>query len=98
MDIMKKYLDDSLEIALSGRLDTLTSPQLEKELSSSLDGVKQLVLDFSALEYVSSAGLRVLLTAQKVMNTQGSMKICHVRPLVMEVFEITGFVDILTIE
>lgn len=98
MEIAKKKNADNLEIALTGRLDTITAPQLEKELAASLAGVKELVMDFAKLEYISSAGLRVLLTAQKQMNAQGTMKVCNVNAGVMEVFEITGFVDVLTIE
>lgn len=98
MNITKNQNGELLEMALEGRLDTVTSPKLEKELSTSLNGIKELVFDFAKLEYVSSAGLRVLLTAQKVMNTQGSMKVCHVNANIMEVFEITGFADVLTIE
>ena len=97
MEIAKKKNADNLEIALTGRLDTITAPQLEKELAASLTGVKELVMDFAKLEYISSAGLRVLLTAQKQMNAQGTMKVCNVNAGVMEVFEITGFVDVLTI-
>lgn len=98
MTISKKQNGTELEIALEGRLDTTTAPQLEGELKHSIDGVTDLIMDFSNLEYISSAGLRVLLAAQKVMNRQGSMKIRGVNETVMEVFEITGFVDILTIE
>ena len=75
-----------------------TSPELETELKSSLDGVTELIMDFEKLEYISSAGLRVLLSAQKTMNNQGSMKVIHVNDTVMEIFEVTGFVDVLTIE
>ncbi len=98
MDILKKQDGNSLLLTLQGRLDTTTAPQLEEVLQASLDGVTELVLDFAALEYISSAGLRVILSAQKVMSKQGSMKICHVNGDIMEVFEITGFSDILTIE
>ncbi len=87
-----------LNIALEGRLDTTTSPELDKKLHENLDGVTALSLDFAALEYISSAGLRVLLSAQKVMNKQGSMVVKNVNETIMEVFEVTGFVDILTIE
>ena len=87
-----------LTIALSGRLDTNSSPALEAELKQSVSGVKELIFDFSEVEYISSAGLRILLAAQKVMNRQGSMKLIGVNADVMEVFEITGFSDILTIE
>ena len=84
--------------SLEGRLDTTTSPDLEKELKEVLDGVSELTLDFSALDYISSAGLRVLLSAQKRMNKQGEMKITHVNEIIMEIFDVTGFSDILTIE
>ena len=88
----------ALTLQLDGRLDTTTSPQLEAELSASLDGVKQLTLDLQQLAYLSSAGLRVILGAQKRMNKQGQMVVRHVNETIMEVFEVTGFVDILTIE
>ena len=88
----------ALTLQLEGRLDTTTSPQLEAELSASLDGVKQLTLDLQPLAYLSSAGLRVILSAQKRMNKQGQMVVRHVNETIMEVFEVTGFVDILTIE
>ena len=84
--------------ALEGRLDTVTSPELERALKASLDGVSELTLDFEKLEYISSAGLRVLLSTQKVMNRQGSMKLCRVNETIMEILEVTGFTDILTIE
>ena len=87
-----------LTVSLTGRLDTTTAPQLEAELKASLAGVTNLVWDMSKLAYLSSAGLRVLLSAQKMMSKQGSMKVVHVSELVMEVFEVTGFTDILTIE
>lgn len=98
MEIIKKQEDKELNIALEGRLDTMTAPGFENEIRDSIDGVEKLVLDFSALEYVSSAGLRVILAAQKIMNKQGEMKIVNVNEEVMDVFEITGFTDILTIE
>ncbi len=87
-----------LTLALSGRLDTNTAPQLESAISENIAGVTELILDFGELEYISSAGLRVVLSAQKTMNAQGSMRIRNVCDDIMEVFEITGFVDILTIE
>lgn len=96
MEIIKTKNENAFSIALSGRLDTTTAPQLEDALE--LDGVQALELDFAALDYISSAGLRVLLAAQKVMNKQGEMKIKNVNSDIMEVFEITGFSDILTIE
>ena len=98
MTITKTKQDSSLTVQLEGRLDTITAPQLEKELQDSLDGVTELVLDFEKLDYISSAGLRVLLSAQKVMNRQGQMKITHVNDTIREIFEVTGFMDILTIE
>lgn len=98
MNITKKSNENQLCISLEGRLDTTTAPELEKVLSGSLDGVTELVFDMAALEYLSSAGLRVLLGAQKQMNKQGSMKIINVNETIMEIFEVTGFVDILTIE
>ncbi len=98
MTIERKSNGTSMEICLTGRLDTQTAPELEKELDASIAGVKELVFDFANLEYVSSAGLRIILKAQKTMNTQGSMKLINVNDNVMEVFDITGFVDILNIE
>ena len=88
----------ALTLQLEGRLDTTTSPQLEAELSASLDGVTQLTLDLQQLAYLSSAGLRVILGAQKRMNKQGQMVVRHVNETIMEVFEVTGFVNILNIE
>lgn len=98
MIIEKKLNASELTITLNGRLDTLTSPQLETELKASLDGVEHLVLDFAALDYLSSAGLRVLLAAQKQMNKQGDMVVRNVNETIAEIFEVTGFCDILTIE
>lgn len=98
MTINKKKEGTALTVEIEGRLDTTTAPRLEAELRENIDGVESLVLDFAALEYVSSAGLRVLLSAQKVMNRQGSMVIRNVNEDVMDVFEVTGFVDILTVE
>ncbi|HAL59597.1 MAG: STAS domain-containing protein [Sarcina sp.] len=98
MNIEKKTDGSSLNIALEGRLDTMTSPQLEETLKDSLDGVTSLIMDFEKLEYISSAGLRVLLSAQKIMNKQGEMKLIHVNEVINEIFEVTGFSDILTIE
>lgn len=98
MNIMKNKDGSKLTLTLEGRLDTTTAPQLEGELKSSLEGVTNLEFDFQNLEYLSSAGLRVLLTAQKTMNKQGKMVIRHVNETIQEVFEVTGFVDILTIE
>lgn len=90
--------DSALSVALEGRLDTTTAPELETTLQKSLDGITSLTIDLENLEYISSAGLRVLLSAQKKMNSQGSMKVIHVNEMVMEVFEVTGFTDVLTIE
>lgn len=98
LHIEKKQDQDTLTIFLEGRLDTTTSPDLEEMLKGSLDGVTNLILDFEKLEYISSAGLRVLLSTQKVMNRQGEMKLIHVRSEVIEIFEVTGFLDILTVE
>lgn len=98
MNINKIVDGVTLQIALEGRLDTTTAPQLEAELKQSMDGITLLELDFDKLEYLSSAGLRVILAAQKTMNKQGKMVIRHVNETIMEVFEVTGFIDILTIE
>ncbi len=98
MNITKNLEGSKLTVALEGRLDTTTSPALETELRTSVDGVTELIFDLANLEYISSAGLRVLLSAQKVMNKQGEMKITNVKPEIMEIFDVTGFVDILTIE
>ena len=88
----------SMTVALEGRLDTQTAPSLEEALVKQLDGVKELVFDFEKLEYISSAGLRVLLFAQKKMNVQGAMKVIRVNETVAEIFDVTGFSDILTVE
>ena len=98
MNIQKTKEGSALTVALEGRLDTVTAPQLEGELRSAVDGVTELIFDLSALEYISSAGLRVLLSAQKVMNRQGSMVIRNVSDEIMEIFDVTGFTDILNIE
>ena len=98
MIINKNLNVTELTVALVGRLDTTTAPGLEAELKTSLNGVDSLIMDFAELEYISSAGLRVLLSAQKVMNKQGKMVIKHVNETILEVFEVTGFTDILTIE
>ena len=98
MTIEKIAESNKLTITLTGRLDTTTAPPLETELKQNISGVNELVLDLAALEYLSSAGLRVLLSAQKVMNRQGSMVVKHVNETIMEIFEVTGFVDVLTIE
>ena len=98
MTINKKQDGSALTIALEGRLDTTTAPELEQELKQSLNGVTELTFDLVKLDYISSAGLRVLLSAQKAMMKQGSMKLIHLNDIVQEVFEVTGFSDILTIE
>ena len=98
MNIVKKQEESALTVALEGRLDTVTAPQLEGELRTAVNGVTELIFDLDGLEYISSAGLRVLLSAQKVMNKQGSMTIRNVKPEIMEIFDVTGFVDILNIE
>lgn len=98
MNINKTIQDSTLIIALEGRLDTTTAPKLEAELKQSIADNTELILDFTKLEYLSSAGLRVLLAAQKIMNKQGKMVIRGVNDVISEVFEVTGFADILTIE
>ena len=94
---MKKNMDETI-IEITGRLDTTTAPVLDKALNEAMNHVKNLVLDLKGLEYISSAGLRILLNAQKKMQKIGSMKVKHVNEVVMEVFEMTGFADILEIE
>ena len=98
MTITKTQNGTALTVALEGRLDTTTAPDLEKALRDSLNGVTNLTLDFTRLEYISSAGLRVLLSTHKAMAGKGGMKVTHVNEIVNEVFEVTGFADILTIE
>ena len=98
MNITKNLNGNQLTIALEGRLDTTTAPELEAELKASLDSADSLIIDLNKLEYISSAGLRVLLSAQKIMSKKGGMKVAHVNEIVQEVFEVTGFSDILTIE
>ncbi len=98
MQIEKKLENNVLSFALEGRLDTMTAPQLEAEVVGKLDGVTELNFDFAKLSYISSAGLRVLLSAQKVMNKQGSMVIKNAGPEIREIFDVTGFSDILTLE
>lgn len=88
----------NLTVSLAGRLDTTTAPELETELRSALGDVANLAIDLQSLDYVSSAGLRVLLSAQKIMNRQGEMTVRNVNEAVMDVFEVTGFVDLLNIE
>ncbi|MBQ9156828.1 MAG: STAS domain-containing protein [Eubacterium sp.] len=98
MNIIKKENGNTLNIALEGRLDTVTSPELEAVLKESLDGMTELVLDFEKLDYISSAGLRVLLSNHKTMSKRDGMKITHVNQSIMEIFDVTGFGDILEIE
>jgi anti-sigma B factor antagonist len=98
MIINKKQDGSALVVALEGRLDTTTAPELEQELKNSLDGVTDLTLDMDKLDYISSAGLRVLLSAHKTMMKQGQMKVINASEIVKEVFEVTGFCDILNIE
>ena len=98
MTIQQIKNENALTIALEGRLDTMTAPELEAELKTALEGVTDLTFDLEKLDYISSAGLRVLLAAQKTMNRQGSMKVTHVNDIITEIFEVTGFTDILTIE
>ena len=98
MTIEKNLNGTELTVTIVGRLDTVTAPQLEAEFKGNINGVEKLVLDFAELEYLSSAGLRVLLAAQKVMNKQGEMIIKNVNETINEIFEVTGFIDILTIE
>ena len=98
MEIKKTLEGEKLTVAISGRLDTTTAPELEEALKESMDGISELVIDFTETEYISSAGLRVLLSAQKTMNKQGSMVVTGVNDVIMEIFEVTGFVDILDIQ
>lgn len=98
LNITKTSENSTVKFTLEGRLDTTTAPKLETEILSAIDGTTLLILDFEKLEYISSAGLRVLLLTQKKMNVQGKMKLVHVKESVMEILEITGFTDILTIE
>lgn len=98
MNITKEYMDTVAKLNVSGRLDTTTAPALEAVIADTTGSCEQLVLDFAGLEYISSAGLRVILKAQKAMTAKGGMKLLHVNDTIMEIFEITGFSDILTIE
>ena len=97
MTITKKQTGTTLEIALEGRLDTVTTPDVEADLKGCLEGIDCLIFDFEKLSYISSAGLRLLLTTHKAMNGKGSMKLVHVNEIVREVFDVTGFSDILDI-
>ena len=98
MTIHQTKEGNALLLALEGRLDTMTAPQLETTLKEALPGVEQLTFDLEKLEYISSAGLRVLLSAQKTMHRQGAMKVKNANEMILEIFEVTGFSDILTIE
>ncbi len=98
LKINKTVEEAKAVVALEGRLDTVTAPELEADLMGIIDGITELVLDFEKLDYISSAGLRVLLSAQKTMNKQGTMKIVHVKEVIMDIFDMTGFLDILTVE
>ena len=97
MTVTKTKNDNVLTVAVNGRLDTTTAPELEAQLRSDIDGVTLLTFDLTDLEYISSAGLRVLMWAQRIMNSQGEMKVCNVNETVEEIFDITGFSEILTI-
>ena len=97
MTITETKNGSALTVALEGRLDTMTAPELEEALNAALTDVTELTFDLEKLEYISSAGLRVLLSAQKTMNRQGSMKVLHANEMILEIFEVTGFSDILTI-
>ena len=98
LNIQKTVENNAASLSLEGRLDTVTAPELEKVLQEILPDLNELTLDFTKLDYISSAGLRVLLSAQKTMNKQGNMKVAHVNETILEIFEVTGFSDILTIE
>lgn len=98
LDVKKNLEGSDLEFVLTGRLDTITAPQLEEEVKASIDDISKLVFDFDGLAYISSAGLRVLLSAQKTMNEKGSMVVRNVSDEIREIFDVTGFSDILTIE
>ena len=98
LNINKNIEDGKALYELEGRLDTITAPELEADLMESLDGVTELTLDFQKLDYISSAGLRVLLATQKIMNKQGEMKVTNLNETIAEIFELTGFAEILTVE
>ena len=98
MNIEKECNGAAITLKVSGRLDTTTAPALETAVSEKIGSCDQLIMDFANLEYISSAGLRVLLSAQKTMNKQGTMKVLHANEMILEIFEVTGFADILTIE
>ncbi|SNU08280.1 anti-sigma B factor antagonist [Lachnospiraceae bacterium] len=98
LNIEKKTEGKALDLIISGRVDTTTAPELEAEVKNNLEGIESLAFDFAGVDYISSAGLRVLLSAQKIMNKQGSMVIRNCSNNIIEIFEVTGFSDILTIE
>ncbi len=98
LNIDKKVDGKNIELVLSGRIDTTTAPELDKAVQEIIGDAQNLVFNFADIDYISSAGLRVLLTSQKAMNKQGSMKVIHVNESVMEIFEVTGFSEILSIE
>ena len=97
MLITDKLCDKCLEVSIEGRLDTITAPELENKLKAFLPQITELKLNFEKLDYISSAGLRVLLSCRKIMNKQGKMTVSNVKSEVMDIFEVTGFSDILTI-
>ncbi len=98
MNVEKNITGSELVVNVSGRVDTVTAPEFESQVKNSLEGINNLRLDFSGLDYISSAGLRVILSLQKIMNKQGKMVICNVNETVQDVLEVTGFSEILTIE
>lgn len=98
MNIRMQKEEQTLTISMEGRLDAIAAPDLEDVFRHNLNGVEMLVLDFEKIEYISSAGLRAILSAQKVMNTQGEMILCNVNEVIMAVLEVTGFADIMQIE
>ena len=98
LNIIKNISGDTAEFKLEGRLDTVTAPELESVLKDSLEGIRDLTFDFQDLEYISSAGLRILLSAQKTMSSQGKMVVKNVNETIMEIFEVTGFCEVLTIK
>ena len=98
MKISKEKIDTKLTVTLEGRLDTTTAPELSDALKDALDGITELIMDLKGLEYISSAGLRVLLSSQKVMDKQGKMIVKNANDSIKEIFEVTGFSEILTIE
>lgn len=99
MKITKNFTDGVLTMQIDGRIDTMTAPELEGELKHSVtDDVKVLIFDFAKVEYLTSAGIRVIMAAEKVMSTQGQMKLIHVNDEINEIFDMTGLIDLLTIE